>query len=122
MSHDQHPTITPTQNYPIHGNNLFRNAFAAIACKALPFMAPDAYHSDLLMDAEMASRLATGERMYLLVRRLGTFAYGYPDDAVEHLRRTDGVAVVRIKREKYDTFKVEVIHTDDERMAHYGLT
>jgi hypothetical protein len=93
-------------------DNAYRNAFAAICRRALPYMAEDAYHMDLLYDAEHATRLNPGDRFYLLVRRLGTNAYGYGDDAVKHCdpSLSDGQAVLKIIRGSYDTFTVTVIY------------
>jgi hypothetical protein len=102
-------------------NNAFRSAFGTIARHALPFMAPDAYFTDLLHDAAQAATLKEGERFYLLVRRLGTNTYGYPDDAIEYLPKTDGVAVLRILRGSYDTFHVKVVHIDANRATLYGV-
>jgi hypothetical protein len=105
--------VTPT-------NDAFRSAFGTIARHALPFMAPDAYFTDLLHDAAQAAGLAEGARFYLLVRRLGTNAYGYPDDAIAYLLKTDGVAVLRVIRGSYNTFGVTVVHVDASRAALYG--
>lgn len=98
-------------------DNAYRNAFAAICRRALPYMAEDAYHMDLLHDAEQAARLNPGDRIYLLVRKLGTYAYGYGDDAVKCCTGTatpggavDGQAVLKIIRGSYDTFTVTVIY------------
>jgi len=116
-------------------NNAFRSAFGSISRKALPFMADDAYFTDLLHDAAQAAALAEGARFYILVRRLGTNVYAYPDDAQDYLLTTDGVAVLRVRRGKYDTFHTDVIHIDAElrflmlhevyhkryRAAHYGI-
>jgi hypothetical protein len=102
-------------------NNAFRSAFGTIARHALPFMAPDAYFTDLLHDAAQAASLKEGARFYLLVRRLGTNTYGYPDDAIEYLPKTDGVAVLRILRGSYDTFNVKVVHIDANRATLYGV-
>jgi hypothetical protein len=103
-------------------NNAFRSAFGSISRAALPFMADDAYFTDLLHDAAQAVALEEEGRFYLLVRRLGTNAYAYPDDAQDYLLTTDGVAVLRVRRGKYDTFHTDVIHIDAERAAHYGVT
>lgn len=102
-------------------NNAFRSAFGSISREALPFMASDAYFTDLLHDAAMAASLAEGERFYLLVRRLGTNVYDYPDDAVAYLPKTDGVAVLRVLRGSYDTFHVKVVHIDTDRTKLYGV-
>lgn len=95
-------------------DDAFRNAFKAIARKALPYMAVDAYHSDLLHDAEKATRLAVEGRFYLLVRSLGTNIYAYPDDAVLYLSPTDGQAVLRVTRYAFNTFDVKVVYTAAE--------
>jgi len=102
-------------------NDAFRSAFGTIARHALPFMAPDAYSTDLLHDAAQAAALNEGERFYILVRRLGTHVYGYPDDAIDYLSKTDGVAVLRVIRNRYDTFSVTVVHVDETRLALYGI-
>jgi len=102
-------------------NNAFRSAFGSISRKALPFMADEAYFTDLLHDAAQAVALEEEGRFYLLVRRLGTNVYAYPDDAVDYLTKTDGVAVLRVRRGKYDTFYVDVLHVDADRAAYYGI-
>ena len=102
-------------------NNAFRSAFGAIARHALPFMAPDTYFTDLLHDAAQAATLAEGARFYVLVRRLGTNAYPYPDDAIEYLSETDGVAVLRVLRGRFDTFDVTIVHVDPNRATLYGV-
>jgi hypothetical protein len=102
-------------------NALLCSAFGTIARHALPFMAADAYFTDLLHDAAQAAALDEGGRFYLLVRRLGTNVYGYPDDAVAYLPKTDGVAVLRVIRHRYDTFTVTVVHVDEMRSALYGI-
>ena len=102
-------------------NDAFRRAFGTIARHALPFMAADAYFTDLLHDAAQAAALDEGGRFYLLVRRLGTNVYGYPDDAVAYLSKTDGVAVLRVLRGRFDTFDVTVVHVDPNRAALYGV-
>lgn len=97
----------------IHNNDLFRSAFRAIARHALPHMAEDAYHSDLLYDAGRACELEPGHRFYLLVRALGTNVFAYSDDAIAHCnpKISDGRAVLKIVRGRYETFDVSVIHT-----------
>ena len=102
-------------------NEAFRRAFGTIARHALPFMAPDAYLTDLLHDAAQAATLAEGGRFYVLVRRLGTNAYPYPDDAIEYLSETDGVAVLRVIRGRFNTFDVTVVHVDPNRAMLYGI-
>jgi hypothetical protein len=101
----------------INKDDAFRNAFNAIARRALPFMAADAYHSDLLYDAARASALAPEARFYLLVRKLGTNIFAYGDDAVKHCdpRLSDGEAVLRVVRGKFDTYRVDVIHVREPR-------
>jgi hypothetical protein len=102
-----HPKIT---NTALMADDAFRHAFATISRKALPFMADDAYHTDLLHDAAQAAQLKTGERLYILVRSLGTNVYAYPDDALEYLSKTDGRAVLRVMRGAYDSFTTVVLH------------
>ena len=102
-----HPKITTTQ---LMHDDAFRNAFASITRAALPFMGPNAYHSDLLHDAAQAAQLEHGGRFYILVRSLGTNVYGYGDDAAEMLHKTDGRAVLRVKRGAYDSFDVTGTH------------
>jgi hypothetical protein len=94
----------------------FRNAFNAIARHALPHMAPDAYHSDLLYDAAYAAEMPVGGRFYLLVRFLGTNMFQYGDDAAAHCRphMSDGRAVLRVVRGRYDCFTVHVTYTRPE--------
>jgi len=94
----------------IQTDNAFRNAFAAICRRALPYMAADAYHMDLLYDAESAARMNPGDRIYLLVRTLGTFVYMYGDDAVAQIPKTDGQAVLRVVRGSFDSFTVTIVY------------
>lgn len=102
-------------------NDAFRRAFGAISRHALPFMAPNAYFTDLLHDAAQAATLNDGDRFYLLVRRLGTHVYGYPDDAIDYLPKTDGVAVLRVIRKRYNNFDVTAVHVDPDRATLYGV-
>ena len=103
-------TTTKITKATLMVDNAFRNAFAAICRRALPYMAADAYHTDLLYDAEQAARMNPGDRIYLLVRTLGTFVYMHGDDAVAQLPRTDGQAVLRVVRGSYDTFVVTITY------------
>lgn len=112
--------ITTTQIWN-NDNDAFRHAFSTIARHALPFMASDAYFIDLMDDAAKAAALTEGDRFYILVRRLGTNVYGYPDDAIDYLTKTDGVAVLRVIRNRYDTFSVTVVHVDKDRCTLYGI-
>ena len=107
MTNDTHPKITTAQ---LMHDDAFRHAFSSISHKALPFMADDAYCIDLVYDAVRAAQLCTGERMYILVRALGTNVYAYPDDALEYLPQTDGRAVLRVMRGAYDSFETTVLH------------
>jgi len=91
-------------------DDAFRNAFRNIARKALPYMDTDAYHTDLLHDAENATRLAVDARFYILVRSLGTNIYAYGDDAIAQIPTTDGQAVLRVTRGAYDSFWVTEIY------------
>lgn len=91
-------------------DDAFRHAFSSISRKALPFMSDDAYCIDLVHDAAQAAQLKTGERLYILVRSLGTNVYAYPDDAMEYLPKTDGRAVLRVMRGAYDSFTTVVLH------------
>jgi hypothetical protein len=104
----------------IVADDAFRKAFSAICRRALPYMAEDAYHMDLLYDAAQATQLGVGERLYILVRKLGTNTYGYPDDAVNHCdpALSDGQAVLRVMRGPYDTFTVTVHY--DRKSGHYA--
>ena len=115
---------TPITTAQINDNDAFRKAFTSISTKALPYMAPDAYFSDLLYDAAQAARLAEDGRFYLLVRYLGTNAFAYGDDAIEHCNPdlSDGRAVLRVKRTRFDTFKVDVIHERATRPAERSET
>lgn len=117
--------MTSTKNSPITTAQLmhddaFRHAFASISRKALLFMADDAYHTDLLHDAAQAAHLAQGERFYILVRALGTNVYAYPDDALEHLPKTDGRAVLRVMRGAYDKFTTVVLHDANQTCTSEG--
>ena len=89
----------------------FTSAFNAISRVALPFMAADAYFSDLMHDADNAMRLEEGEFMYLLVRSYGTNYFSNPVEAIQHCspRMCDGRAVLKIKRGGYGRFDIEVI-------------
>jgi len=107
MTISTHPKITSTQ---LMHDDAFRHAFSSISRKAMPFMADDAYHIDLVHDAARAAQLRTGERIYILVRSLGTNVYAYPDDALEYLPKTDGRAVLRVMRGAYDSFTTTVLH------------
>jgi hypothetical protein len=93
-------------------DDAYRRAFASICRHALPYMAEDAYHSDLLYDAEHATRLNPGDRFYLLVRKLGTNVYAFGDDAVKHCdpALSDGQAVLKIIRGSHDTFNVTLLY------------
>jgi hypothetical protein len=91
-------------------DDAFRNAFRNIARKALPYMDTDAYHTDLLHDAENATRLAVDGRFYILVRSLGTNIYAYGDDAIAQIPTTDGQAVLRVVRGAYDSFWVSEVY------------
>jgi hypothetical protein len=103
----------------IVSDDAFRNAFGQIAQVALPYMALDGYVTDLLYDAARASNLLEGERFYLLVRKLGTNCFTYGDDAVAHCdpRMSDGQAVLKVTRTKFDRFRVELIYVRPE-VAH----
>jgi hypothetical protein len=105
-------TTTRVTHAALMADDAFRNAFAAICRRALPYMAQDAYHMDLLYDAEQATRLNPGDRFYLLVRKLGTNVYGYGDDAVKHCdpSLSDGQAVLKIVLGSFNTFTVTVIY------------
>lgn len=111
MTSTTHPKITTLQ---LMHDDAFRHAFASISRKALPFMADDAYHTDLLHDAARAASLAEGERIYILVRALGTNVYAYPDDALEYLPKTDGRAILRVMRGAYDSFTTTLLHDASE--------
>lgn len=108
---DYNTPIT-TQQIVSDANDAFRAAFSLIARAAIPYMAEDAYFSDLLHDAAHAAKLDEDERLYLLVRKLGTNLFAYGDDAIAHCdpRLSDGVAVLRIKRHRFNRFSVEVIY------------
>lgn len=106
-----HPADRITGN-TINKNDAFRRAFNLLCQHALPHMAEDAYFSDLLYDAATAAGLAEGERVYILVRALGTNCYRYRDDAIAHCdpRMSDGRAVLRVVRRRFDNFDVETVH------------
>ena len=91
-------------------DDAFRNAFQAITRKAVPFMEQDAYFSDLLHDAVSSAKLQEDERLYIMVRSLGTFVFKYGDDAIEKCDKYNGISVLRVIRGKYDTFDVKVVH------------
>lgn len=95
----------------INKDDAFRNAFNSIARHALPFMAEDSYHSDLLYDAARATALDVDARFYLLVRALGTNTFAYGDDAIKHCdpALSDGRAVLRVIRKKFNVFQVDVV-------------
>jgi hypothetical protein len=93
-------------------NDAFRKAFAAISRCALPFMTPYAYLADLLYDAATAADLEEdGGRFYILVREVGTNCYTHLDEAIEYLPKTDGQAVLRVQRGRFDSFDVKLIYT-----------
>ena len=93
-------------------NDAFRTAFSQIARVALPFMADNAYFSDLLYDAANAARMPTDGTMYLLVRHAGTNIYSDPLDAARECQTCyDGRAVLRIKRGRYNACFVETVYT-----------
>jgi hypothetical protein len=101
----------PITTAQLVADDAFRNAFKAIARMAIPYMDNEyAYYTDLLHDAAQCARLAEGDRLYLLVRSVGTNTYAYGDDAVEYLPTTDGQAVLRIMRGPFDSFTVKVIY------------
>ena len=91
-------------------DDAFRNAFQSISRAAIPFMEAGAYFTDLLHDAAQASALEPEQRVYVLVRAHGTHTYAYPDDAVAHIDRNQGRAVLRVVRGKYDSFNVTVVY------------
>ena len=101
------PKITTAQL--IH-DDAFRHAFSSISRQAIPLMDADAYHIDLVHDAAQAAQLEVGGRIYILVRPIGTHVYAYPDDAYEQIPRTQGRAVLRVKRGNYDSFTTTVVH------------
>ena len=109
MTNNTHPKVTSVQ---LMHDDAFRHAFSSIAFKAIPFMDDYAYHVDLLHDAAQAAGLAVGGRIYILVRSLGTNVYAYPDDALEHLPKTDGRAILRVVRGNYDSFTTTVVHDE----------
>lgn len=109
-------TMTKITTQQIMYDDAFRNAFASIARKALPYMDSDAYHTDLMHDAATAATLKQGERLYLLVRTVGTNAYAYPDDAQEYLPKTNGRAVLRVMRRAYDSFTTTVVYEQGEQV------
>ena len=102
--------MTKITTHSLVQDNGFRNAFQTISRKAIPFMEPDAYFTDLLHDAASASALDTGERLYILVRPLGTFTFKYGDDAIEKFDEYNATAVLRVIRGNYESFDVKVIH------------
>jgi hypothetical protein len=89
----------------------FRNAFQAIARRAVPHMDKGGYYGDLLYDAASADRLRPGEGFYLLVRDYGTNYFEYLEDALAHLQeRGDGKAVLRVERREWNEFDVSHVH------------
>ena len=102
--------MTNITTQTLMNDDVFRNAFQAIARKAVPFMEHDAYFSDLLHDAASSAKLQEDERLYIMVRSLGTFVFKYGDDAIEKCDEYNGLAVLRVIRGKYDTFDVKVIY------------
>lgn len=109
--------LTWTNKYPVYEttdirNDGMRRAFDAIARTVRPYLRADAYHSDLLWDADNAAKLNKDEHFYLLVRGYGTNYFASRDDAVAHCdpRLCDGRAVVKVTRCHYDVFRCEVVH------------
>ena len=98
----------------LNADNAFRTAFAAICKVALPHMVPNAYHGDLLYDAATVAGLDTDGRVFILVREVGTFTYAHVDDAIAHLYKTDGVAVLKVTRGRFDSFKVQEVYNKDD--------
>lgn len=105
-------------------NDAFRRAFAAIARAAVRHMDDDCpYISDMLYDAARAASLPTHGRFYLLVRDYGTNAFCDPLDAIAHCgNRSDGKAVLRVERNQFDTFKVDVIYTRSAGLIMSSIT
>lgn len=104
-------------DHPDHSilNEYFRAAFQALSRAALPHMdVADAYASDLLWDAQNATRMSVGSVAYLVVRSTGTSWF---DSAETLIRATIGAepwaendrrAVLRVERLEY-RFNVEVM-------------
>ena len=103
----QQPKIT---NQMIVRDDAFRNAFQSISRAAIPFMDAGAYFTDLMHDAATASALEPEQRIYILVRDVGTYVYAYPDEAVSNVDKSQGRAVLRVVRGKYDSFNVTVVY------------
>jgi hypothetical protein len=97
----------------LNKDQAFRTAFAAICKAALPHMADNAYHGDLLYDAATAAALEIEDRVFILVREVGTFTYAHVDDAINHLYKTDGVAVLKVTRGLFDSFRVREVYNKD---------
>lgn len=108
MTTHKHPKITNAQL--VH-DDAFRHAFSSISHKAIPLMDADAYHIDLVHDAAQAAQLDVGGRIYILVGKIGTHVYAYPDDAGEQMNITKGRAVLRVKRGHFDSFTTTVLCT-----------
>ena len=93
-------------------NDDFRQVFNLLARAALPFMAPDAYFSDLLWDAQRAAKLEVGKGFYLRVYPLGTNVFDDQGDAIRHCDpalNADGRAVIYVGRLKF-RFEVSVVY------------
>lgn len=98
-----------------HNNDAFRKAFLAIMRASVIFMDHDAYFSDILLDAEKAASLHEGKHFYLMVRRLGTNYYDDIEMAVDYMHQShDGMAVLRVSRNKYDSFSAKVLITEKD--------
>jgi hypothetical protein len=108
-------TIT-TQVLSADENNAFRRAFAQITRAAMPFMDPDTpYLSDLLYDAALAAKMNLDERMYIVVREHGTTAKVEPLTAASMCTGADAWrAVLRVIRQPFDSFYVDVVYVRDE--------
>lgn len=92
-----------------------RSAFTAIARVALPFMdLSEAYHSDMLFDAENAARMAPDGEGYIGVRKWGT-TWFRPDDSnmqdESYLRVNGFRAILKVVRSSRDIFFVSVTRT-----------
>lgn len=95
-------------------NDTFRAAFEVLMRAVRPLLEEDAYHTDILWDANWAAHLREGAYCHIMVRDLGTSMFSDRDDAVAHAEVWGGRAVITVTRGKYNTFTCETVWTQGE--------
>lgn len=92
-------------------NPAFIAAFNPIARACLPFFDTErGYISDLVHDAEYAADMPAMSARYITVRSMGTWLHDTYEKALEHLTTNNDLAIVRVSRGDFDTFKADVVH------------